>query len=159
MNRALQPAVAPCVYRRGDKGGHGPAAAEPHVLPWVPDEPEPPGGWPAAPDAMPCVVSEWVLTLGRGGLVETRPVHSWLPQLAANMKDDGAGHLRARRFAAGWATLAALAPSGAQGGPALCRGCVRRLLRAGVLLELPTRRGGGNHVSSRPADAKPDRPS
>jgi hypothetical protein len=151
MNRAPQPAIAACAYPRVGRGGHGSPAAEPPVQPWMPDEPEPPGGWLAAPDAVPCVVSEWVLRRGRDGLLETRPVHSWLPHPAAHVKHDGAGLSSVRRFAAGWATLAV------GGRPALCRGCVRRLLRAGVLVELPTRRGGGTRVSSRPADAKPDR--
>jgi hypothetical protein len=83
-------------------------------------------------------------------------VHSWLPRPAAGVKDDGGGLARVRRFAAAWGTLSAL-PSGAEAArPALCRGCARRLLRAGVLLELPNR-GGRARVQPRPIGAKPDR--
>jgi hypothetical protein len=149
-------ATAACAYPREGSDGCTVSAAEPRLRPWVPDEPEPPGGWPAAPDAVPCVVSEWVLGAVRGGLVETRPVHSWLPHPAAAVNDDGGGLSRVRRFAAAWAALSARRSAAAAAPPALCQGCVRRLLRAGVLLELPTRRGGGTRMSTRRLGPKAD---
>src|SRR5687768_11985796 len=102
---------------------------------WLPDEPTPPGGWPAAPHAVPCVASEWVRRPARSGVLETRPVHTWLPRVAATVSAEDWGIGRVRRFARSWAILAALrrvTPTADHP----CRTCVRRLVRAGVLAEL-----------------------
>src|SRR5688500_8446451 len=109
------------------------APGEPEDL-WLPNEPTPPGGWPAAPDAVPCVVSEWVRRPARRGVLDTRPVHTWLPRAAAAVSAEDWGVGRVRRFARAWAIVAALrrlAPDADQP----CRACVRRLVRAGVLAE------------------------
>jgi hypothetical protein len=150
VNWPVPPQAAPSTSEAEHHPRRPAHAAERHQLPaagdrprpWVPEEPAPPDGWPAAPGAVPCVVTEWVLRPAPGGRAETRPVHSWLPHPAALVKDGEPGVARVRRFARAWAALAALRRSTSPSGRALCRGCVRRLLRAGVLVDVSTRAAG-----------------
>ena len=111
--------------------GVPPATPRPGDL-WVPDEPVPPGGWSPAPGAVPCVVSEWVRRPGRGGVLETKPVHTWLRRAAASLEADDWGIERARRFARAWTLLNAARREAPDGTVGLCGACVRRLVRAGV---------------------------
>jgi hypothetical protein len=67
--------------------------------PWVPDEPEPAGGWPAAPAAVPVVVARW-RRLPAGS---ARPARGALRSRAVAVKADAPD--RVRRFAEAWAWL------------------------------------------------------
>ena len=102
---------------------------------WLPDELAPRGGWPVAPTAVPCVVSQWVRRPTPSGVFETRPIHSWLPRVAAAVSAEDWGLQRVHRFARAWALLASLRRTHPDAGQP-CRACVRRLARAGVLAVL-----------------------
>jgi hypothetical protein len=96
--------------------------------PWVPDEVEPEGGWPAAPDAVPVVVSAWQ-QLPAGG---ARPAAAARRAYAVSRKHDD-GRARARRFAEAWRWLQ---PDGGRArGRRLCDPeAVEWLYAAGVLM-------------------------
>jgi hypothetical protein len=65
--------------------------------PWTPDEQEPAGGWPPAPDAIPIVVRAWRLT--ESG--EARPDPPTTGGFAASLKSD-VSRSRAWHFAEAW---------------------------------------------------------
>jgi hypothetical protein len=68
--------------------------------PWTPEEPEPAGGWPADPDAVPVVIGAWE-RLPSGA---ARPAAAARRAYAASFKG-GEGLARARRFAEAWRWL------------------------------------------------------
>jgi hypothetical protein len=68
--------------------------------PWTPEEVEPEGGWPPAPDAVPVVVREWEL-LDTG---QARPDLPTTGGFGASIKRDRS-QARAGRFAEAWRWL------------------------------------------------------
>ena len=97
------------------------------VVPWVPDEVEPAGGWPAHPDVVPVVVTEW----------ERLPTGQARPHLptarghAVSLKHDLSVD-RARRFAEAWRWLDSVRRHGGVARPGNPE-YVWWLYRAGVL--------------------------
>jgi hypothetical protein len=82
----------------------GPVNAGVSPSPWIPDEVEPNGGWPPAPDAVPIVVSEWQPLRVGGGLVEAQAHPLARASYVVLRKHDHGLH-RARRFAEAWRSL------------------------------------------------------
>jgi hypothetical protein len=110
----------------GGQGGGGP---------WTPEEPEPAGGWPPDPDAVPVVVGTWE-RLPSGA---ARPAAAARRAYAASFKgSEGLG--RVRRFAEAWRWLRLEANGGSR---RFDSDRVEWLYRAGLLrpARAPDKRG------------------